>query len=240
MDHLMTHAANKPLARAQVCSPARSLRARLLRGLRTGLVMLAVSSCLLACRDPKAAQKAQEKEAKRERDQTLAALPYPEPSGITPATLVSTYDPAADRTTLTLTLANLNATTPTTSRNAATLTLVSSHKGEQRKPGNPEGSIDATLQVRGVPAGALAFSGTPGVVHLESGDVELKLPAEGTAYSSEPNRETVRFRITTESLITAVNSRRLHLTVGTASVEVHNAAVADVREFASRLKPPAP
>jgi hypothetical protein len=210
---------------------------------RTALVMFAACCTILSgCGDSAAPGKTETAVAKRARDAALLALDYPQSSGAIPRTMVSVYDGANDSTIITLELAGLR---PGGSGGAnvgsIVLHLTSIHKGPVRPVNDLEGSIDGRLVLRAATAGHLAYSGPPGVLVAGGGSTPLKAPSGKGGYSSTRIsggvEESVRFRIPTEDLVNAASAGSMMLSIGTVQVELSAQHLADLREFAARLKP---
>lgn len=202
------------------------------------LLPLALAASLLACDNSADARK---DEARRRRDAQLLALPYPSAQGDLPASITLLYDPARDRTTMTLRLTALQLSGPAAANAAQPqLHLSSVHRGRARPADDPEGYIDAAFLITTTRPGLLAYAGSPGSLHADAETRPLQEATNADPYSSAPapgREETVRFRIPTEDLVNAANAAAVSLSLGPLRVELDPQARHDLRHFASRLRP---
>jgi hypothetical protein len=208
------------------------------------VVLVAVMSLGVApgCQDERGRAKAEKEEAKRARDAELLNLAYPPSSGTIPASMSVNYDAATDRTTITLNFAGLAVQGKAgATASSAALSLTSSHRGRSRAADNPEGSVDGSLVVACSSPGVMAFSGPPGQIVISGVSSALKEPSKLEPYTSTRVEgaweEVVRFRVTTESLVQAAGASEVVLEVGSARIGLTSKQIADLREFAARLKP---
>lgn len=214
------------------------------RATRVALTLALTASCVLtaSCKEHKGPTKAQKAQAKLTKDQELLALPYPKSSGTLPKSITITYDPATDRSVMTLQLAGLRTAGPSGSGvSSITLHLSSSYKGRVRAADNPEGTIDGRAVATCNAPGLLSYAGAPGAIVIGSERRELKAGSGKGGYSSSKAgagwEESVTFRVPTADLVAATNAGTFVLSIGSVEIEIANVALADAREFVARLNP---
>lgn len=195
-----------------------------------------------ACKDNSRPSKREKDQAKAVKDQELLSLAYPKSSGVLPKSIAISYDPATERSLMTLRVHGLRAVgASSASVTSVELHLSSSYKGKVRASDNPEGSVDGRVVARCAVPGLLAFSGAPGTLLVDGQALPFKEPKEGEPYRSIKSgagwEEAVAFRFPTKDLIAAANSASPRLTFGALEVEFSNDARADFAEFVARLDP---
>ncbi len=171
-------------------------------------------------------------------------LNYPPSTGMNPSSIKSEYLADKDRTRMTLVLDNVSAAAAPPYRvTNVQLHFVSQYHGVSRAPDVGEAVIDGSISLHSDTPGALAVSRPIGSFLVEGGEEIAVRPASQhrSAYSSERQsggaNERVSFKIDTREFLKIAAANAVSARFGSIDVRLTPHQLADLREFAARLKP---
>lgn len=171
-----------------------------------------------------------------------AGLEYPPSTGTLPPTISVEYLPKKDRTEMELTLASLQAGTPSGSPRNVTLRMKSEFQGKARAADHGEASVIVTVTCESTSSGLLAMGSKLPVCALKNAVISARaLRNVDESYHShrkdQVTHETAKFKLETPDLIQIAGADHAELTVGRVTITLTQAHLADIREFVARMKP---
>lgn len=176
------------------------------------------------------------------KQEKAAELAYPEAGAAMPASVKVEYDPAKDRTRMTLELKGLRPAAAGARVGGAVLTLTSEFKGRERAVG--EVSVKGELRVETNAAGVLAPASPPGAFVVDGARVTARAWEAGkSGYTAKQagglTHEELEFRVRTRDLVKLAGGRSVTGEFGAVKVELTAGQVAELKEFVARMKPAA-
>lgn len=172
-----------------------------------------------------------------------AGSDFPTPSSRVPAGLISAYDAAKNRTTMTLTLEAVAAACDQASMGVSTVTIafISEFDGKSRDPNDPERSVKCMIKATGREQGFFAVSAPPATFTAGTLSFDAREPAKGVSVYHTKRElsgvaERVSVRLRTEDLVKAVHAGKLAAKVGVVRATLSPSQVDDLKEFVARLQ----
>lgn len=172
-----------------------------------------------------------------------AALPFPTSSGKTPRSFAIRYDPGNDTTKMTLDLSGFTSVaSPLSPPRGVSIHLLSQFKGQSRRADSAELSLECAITAVVRQPGVLAPSSPPGTCDADGKSFVLfASSSSGLGYRAKPSsdgtHESLAFKIRTRDLLKIVRAQNVQLTIGTAQIRLSPTNIADLSEFAARMKP---